>query len=144
VARIIKFRGLSVNGEWRYGYLSVVTSGMAVKVETGSYISNKGGAPFAYQVRPETVGQFTELHDCESTEIYEGDILEVTGDCGDVDIVQVKYHGDHNYPAFDTVPEIGCDTNGLSYAIAACVVMVIGNVYEHPELLPTTSTEPQP
>lgn len=80
--------------------------------------------------------QYTGLKDSKGVEIYEGSIIRIRQDryC-DWRIYQVKYHGDRNYPAFDTEPNIDCDSNGLSYTLACCEVEVIGNVFENPELL---------
>ena len=78
--------------------------------------------------------QYTGLKDKYGNEIYEGDIVRMT-EYGDQTIVEVRYMGDEDYPAFDIVPHIECGCNALSYAMAVCDVEVIGNVYENQELL---------
>lgn len=76
--RQIKFRGKSINGDWHFGLLSYSDGSRGHTVPEGWYISNKAGMPWAYQVRPETVGQYTELIDKKGVELVEGDIVDIT------------------------------------------------------------------
>jgi len=70
----LKFRGKDVNGDWYYGNLTVMESS-DYPIPNGMYIANSAGMPFAFQVRPETVGQFIGLSDREGKELYTHDLV---------------------------------------------------------------------
>jgi hypothetical protein len=69
--RKIKFRGMDVHGKWHYGNLAVISE-KCNSIDPGYYISNSVGMPFAYQVRPKTVNQYTGLKDKNSQEFTKG------------------------------------------------------------------------
>ena len=66
--RDILFRGQDIKGIWH--------EGMLAHVGNAWYISNSAGVPTAFEVIPETIGQFTGRTVPQSEErVFEGDIL---------------------------------------------------------------------
>jgi hypothetical protein len=118
--REIKFRGLTENGEWCYGLLSE-SKGYIGQPEKGFYISNSGGMPWAFQVRPETIGEYIGRKDKNKKEIFEGDICR-------------SFLGE---PTLGIIRYINCafvfTASGIDWKIPDDLE-IIGNICENPEI----------
>lgn len=129
--REIKFRGKILAGDWVYGLL-------ANKMQLW-YISNAGGSPFAFGVRPETIGQYTGAKDDLLQDIYEGDIMriEYVDDRRPSVVVTVRYSKWHTCFSAYGDTEFGKDQSfSLGFSGSAVKSFnVIGNVHDNPELL---------
>lgn len=119
--REILFRGKDVNSnEWRIGYFYTAVQGCVAII---------GDGVDGYQVKPETVGQYTESKDKNGNKIFEGDIVQnVTN--GKTAVVQ--WFSEHN--AF----MLWCKSKNQVYWLYDnnfSNIEVIGNIYDDPELL---------
>lgn len=141
--RTIKFRGKRVdNGEWVYGYL--------LRMRGVSYIYpyHAHNGETIYEVIPDTVDQFTGLHDKNGKEIYEGDVLrripneqysDATGipldmlreDIGEGgDLVFVRYDESQARVMYHSlIDRFNSPWLNTKY------FTVIGNIHDNPELL---------
>ena len=97
--------------------------------------SGNDGDPGQFEIM-----QYLGLHDKKGREIYESDILKVTGEDGESYVATVKWFGDEDYPAFDLegIPETWFyDANELATIFQEGVETceVIGNIFEDKQLL---------
>jgi len=78
MSRIIKFRGKTDSGEWIKGNLVCYREddGEDVTCIVGDKRNDIDACLEFTPVDPETVGQFTTLHDKDGKGIYEGDVVE--------------------------------------------------------------------
>ncbi|HEL6782261.1 TPA: hypothetical protein UPK99_002873 [Listeria monocytogenes] len=131
--RPIEFKAQNVNGVWVCGNFSILKKKIG-NVTAGSYISNSAGAPFAYKVRPETVGQFTGLTDKNGKKIFEGDIVEIIeiDAFGNLDWNRLK-----GKVMFSEGAWLVTDSGSFAIPLWSEIneIEVIGNIHENPELL---------
>jgi uncharacterized phage protein (TIGR01671 family) len=134
--REIKFRGLSVNGEWHYGLLCEVKEKRNC-LEKGFYISNRSGMPFSYQIRPETIGQYIGLKDKKGKEIYEKDVVKhrKMDKSGDLELYGLSLSIVNQYVVEFEHSGFYPFSGWIDDAIKDMQFEVIGNFYENPELL---------
>lgn len=128
--RTIKFRGKSIDGkEWLYGDL--VSS--ADKKRFAILVNYKESYDEC-EVAPETIGQFTGLHDCDGKEIYEGDVLRLGNSPSGV--CEVKWNESLAAFCIQFFFENKVGTRPLGgWVICGRKVEVIGNIFDNPELL---------
>lgn len=146
--RTIKFRGKrKSDSAWVHGYFGKDYSERCI-------ISNYLNAPNeAWEVVPETVGQFTGLFDKNNMEIYEGDVLKSgiaigmpnTGcmhKIGDLFVVVCLPSGytlmsmpDYIYESRRKTPSLIWNLNNYFLWNYQNHFEVIGNIHDNPELL---------
>lgn len=146
--REILFRGKREdNGEWIKGYLlgDEITGQYFIHASGNSVnespkVGEEGVLHFlAFEVIPETVGQYTGLKDKHGTQIFEGDIV----DYEDESPGQYEYHDstfinrgviEYDDGVFYWTNLVAAQFDDSVYKGAAdCVV--IGNIHDNPELL---------
>lgn len=125
--RQIKFRGKRKDtGKWLFGDLVRNINGEFAIVPP--FQMNMNNICSNYEVRQESIGQFTGLFDKNGKEIYEGDIL-------------AWYYNDKNFITETILFHDGCfmvrDTCCIGYisAIDTSLRVVIGNIHDGQNLL---------
>lgn len=136
--REILFRGKRVdNGKWIYGDFFQGKKDIFIEYWT----DNKEYR--AYEVDPETIGQYTGLEDKNGQKIFEGDILCFT----DFDYITNIYYGIVKFGTYKS-PTHNVINQGfyvdwqdvkyrsdLGYWANQSSCCVVGNIYDNPELL---------
>ena len=118
--REILFRGKDIRGAWHIGLLAHVGNAW--------YISNKAGVATAFEIVPQTFGQYTGLKDRKGTDIFEGDI---------VNIIRAEENGKVEWRENDAAFEVVGDCLEASFLenLYGRDVEVIGNIHDNPELM---------
>jgi len=124
--REIKFRGKDKeNKNWVYGFAIIVQDTAIIcswNAETENLVYNF--------VVPETVGQYTGVKDKDGTEIYEGDIISVSEDKKNGEVIYNSAHC--GYIVTGKAWACGCARLGQ---LCTLFIRVIGNAHKNPELL---------
>ena len=126
--RTIKFRGKDIEtGEWIYGDI-IQRLGFYPAILT-IYPTVEGKVEYEeIAVNRETIGQFTSLYDKNKKEIYEGDIIKVSGILERIEVRFVRgvfaflWNGN-----IDDEAPINAPTHEWAE--------VIGNIHDNPKLL---------
>lgn len=123
------YRGLNMNGEWKYGSLIHTTMG---NTKTWIATSARGNGGWfnlmgRYYVKPKTVGQFTGRHDIKNVPVFEGDFLS----CYDR-LNKVRFEGYVDFADCSFRINSGFVTH---YRWQDYEVIVIGNIHETPGFL---------
>ena len=140
--REIKFRGKMIpENEWIFGTILRIPAPPVCfgKSETDKYYIQfpdprympDWNMPYKMvqgEVNPDTIGQYTGLHDKNGKEIYEGDIVKIK--YRDEDIGKVIY--EHNGFSIDVT---NMNKNYGRVSFVNNFMEVIGNIYDNPELL---------
>lgn len=120
----ILFRGQKVdNGEWTEGYLFKQWN------RTFLLWGMTGDIPNMIEVIPETVGQFTGLTDKNGKKVFEGDVVEYAGSCGE--IVFAECRGSF----FGREKDMYCEWLSTLPRYGTGIMEIIGNIYDNKEIL---------
>lgn len=116
--REILFKAKDIKGCWHEGLLC--------HEENAWFISNKAGAPRAFEVMKNTISQYTGLTDKNGNKIWENNIIHI----GDKAIPYiVEWHD----TGFMGKAVKAMDRIGLKYWSSK--IEIIGNIFDNPELL---------
>ena len=127
--REIKFRGKSKNnGKWLYGNLQVPG-------RPGVECFMWDEELYQRAVYPETVGQYTGLKDSAGKEIYEGDILRLTGSTSNL-TAEVVYNEEETAFCLKLIDSKAIGTRSLgNWLSLGYECAIIGNAHDNPELM---------
>lgn len=139
----VEFRGKRVSdNEWIYGYLADESSINNI---------NEIATPNE-DIDPETVGQFTNMYDCDGKPIFEGDIVEsvswnefwsVGGNT--MEPMRRRLFVDFRYGGFKLVEHFAYPMSDSVFDLSRWdeqgELKIVGNVYDNPELLKTEFTQ---
>jgi uncharacterized phage protein (TIGR01671 family) len=132
--REILFRAKGEGSDtWLYGYYARLRDTNGMNDVLYAPARNPNDYNHTYGIIPETVGQYTDLKDCNGNEIFEGDIIKtIEGLIGVVewDDTFAKY-----IVCYNQINGNWFDFEGINCYPFALDCTIIGNIYDNPELL---------
>lgn len=129
--REIKFRGKRIDDkEWVYGNLIIDEGKYYICLQVNDHIKRDDYEVYMVEVIPETVEQYTGLHNKNGVEIYEGDIVKVLIN-GIWYVGQVIY--EHSKFTIDVMNNKQLEFGRIG--IIERFTEVIGNIYDNSEKL---------
>jgi len=127
--RPLKFRAQDFTHTWHTGF---VAAGNVSAVLFPKYPDGRVDLGIQIYVLPETVTQFTGLYDKNGREIYEGDIVRLTNENLEKDVICLVVFRAGSFMYRDS---IHADWHMCSEHILLFDVEVIGNIFDDPDLL---------
>ena len=124
--REILFKAKTCNGKWVQGLLT--------HKDNKWYISNKEGMPFAFEVRPETIGQYTGLKDKNGNKIWENDIVRHE-DLSNGRYICREQPRKNSSIVFNRNEAKFERSDGRGLYKSNTRLEVVGNIFDNPELL---------
>lgn len=118
--REILFRGKDIRWAWHIGLLA--------NIGNAWYISNKAGVATAFEVVPQTVGQYTGLTDKNGKKIFEDDIIIYNG-TSKHEVIWDGYEWNLGgfYNSF-------MDDPTSAFSEGTSKMEIVGNIHDNPEL----------
>lgn len=123
--REILFRGKDIRGAWHIGLLAHIGDAW--------YISNKAGVATAFEIVPQTFGQYTGLTDKNGNKIFEGDIVKCISRLDAKDMVVIFEDAEFHLVDCKRYKNY-TECCGYRY-FGTLETEVIGNIHDNQELL---------
>ena len=151
--RDIKFRAIDKKtGDFVYGFLSYADFALIIvePIDIPPSMSEPGGDHITewYQIKSETIGQYTGLKDKNGKAIYEADIIRITSlkaQIQNIELIgEVVFGGGAGCYRVDKIKEVKWEKFSALVESPSYIwflnfgnkeIEIIGNIYENPELL---------